>query len=134
MRRLATATLAGLTVFGLVNGLAASMTVTGDQLGSAADVVTAACDGDGMTMSLGVTQGATHSVTQVTFSGVDPSCHGQTYFIDLLDIGGASIAEGTGPVNLGGGTSFTASVSGAAAASVEGAVVTITGADATPTP
>lgn len=134
MRRLATATLAGLTVFGLVNGLAASMTVTGDQLGSDANVVTAACDSDGMTMAFAVSQGATHSVTAVTFTGVDPSCHNQTYFIDLLDAGGTSIAEGTGSVNLGGGTSFTASVSGAAAASVVGANVTITGADATPTP
>jgi hypothetical protein len=129
MRRLATATLAGLTVFGLVNGLAASMEVSSDNLGSASPV-TAACDQNGMTMSFGVTQGAASEVNEVTFSGVDAACEGQAFYVDVLGASGAVLDDASGIVSLAGG-SFSVTVS-ASAADVQGANVTITGAAATP--
>lgn len=130
MRRLATATLAGLTVFGLVNGLAASMTVTGDQLGSDANVVTAACD-DAMTMAFGVTAGNAAEVSTISFSGVDASCDGQKVYIDVLDGSGVATSE-EDTVSLSGGAFAVTLTTPQPAASVVGANVTITGPDATP--
>lgn len=129
MRRLATAALAGLTVFGLVNGLAASMTVTGDNLGSASPV-TAACDQDGMTMSFGVTPGSSTEISVISFAGVDPACDGQTYYIDVLDGSGVATSE-SNIVTLSAGTFDVTLTTPQPAAAVVGANVTITGADAT---
>ena len=129
MRRLATATLAGLTVFGLVNGLAASMTVTGDNLG-ADSPVTAACD-DAMTMSFGVTAGNASEISTISFSGVDASCDGQIFYIDVLDGSGVATSE-TGTVSLTSGGFDVPLGTPQPAAAVVGANVTITGPDATP--
>lgn len=130
MRRLATATLAGLTVFGLVNGLAASMTVTGDNLG-ADSPVTAACD-DAMTMSFGVTAGNASEVSKISFSGVDASCDLQKVYIDVLDASGGVLTSQTGTVALSAGVFEVTLTAPQPAASVGGANVTITGPDAVP--
>lgn len=128
MRRLVTATLAGLTVFGLVTGLAASMEVTSDDLGSDT-TVTAACD-DAMTMSFGVTAGNAAEVSEISFAGVDASCDGQSYYIDVLDGSGVATSE-TGTIGLAGGSTFSVTLgTPQPAADVAGANVTITGAAA----
>lgn len=126
MRRLATATLAGLTVFGLVNGLAASMEVTGGETLGSGGVVTAACDGDGIVMAYGLSTGAAHQVTEITFSGVAATCDGLTYHLDVLGPGGTVLDSGSASVSLSGGE-FTVDIVDQAAADVSGANITITG-------
>jgi hypothetical protein len=125
MRRLATATLAGLTVFGLVNGLAASMEVSGGETLGSGNVVTAACDG-AITMAYGLSTGANHQVIEITFSGVAAACDGLDYHLDVLGGTSGVLTSVTDSVTLDVDT-FTVDIVDQAAADVAGVNITITG-------
>lgn len=126
MRRLGLATLAGLTVFGLSTGLAASLPVSDSSLGSGQSV-TAACQTSGpITVSFGVTAGSASQVSEVTLSGVDAACDGQSVFIDVLGTDVVTVL-GSGSGSAATGSTLVTLDAPVDAASVGGANVTITG-------
>ena len=138
-KRLITALLVATGVFGAVVGLAASLGVTSDQLGSGSATVSS-CDTDGVTTSY--TYNAAGGVSAVVVDGIqdggllagDGACDGETVYVELLDTNGDIIGTATGSaVNTGDAVDATddvvvVSLGGSApAADVEEARVTITG-------
>ena len=138
-KRLLTAFLAATGVFGAVVGLAASLTVNSDQLGSGTGTVTS-CDTDGVTTSY--TYNALGGVSAVVVEGIQDgslvagsgACDNETVYVELLDGSAAVIAGATGSQGVGLGdvdiTDDTVTVtlaSPAPAATVAEARVTITG-------
>lgn len=125
MKRIVLTTLAGLTAFALVTGLAASLTVNGSDLGSGTAVV-AACDADGVDVSFGLLTGDITSVTEVTVAGVDAACDTQTMYVELVDSLGNVLASETTTVGATGSETLSLT-STVAAASITDVNVTITG-------
>jgi hypothetical protein len=137
-KRIITALLVGTSVFGAVIGLAASLTVGSDQLGSGSAAVSS-CDSDGVTTSY--TYNALGGVSAVVVEGIaDTSllagsglCDGETVYVELLNSGSTVITGATGSTTVTGDlniTDDTATVtlsSPAPAADVTSARVTITG-------
>lgn len=138
-KRLITALLVATGVFGAVIGLAASLTVNADQLGSGTDAVSS-CDSDGVTTSY--TYNANGGITAVVVEGIQDggllagggSCDNETVYVEVLDASNAVLANGTGSTGVGAGDlnttddTVTVNLAGAVpAASVENARVTITG-------
>ena len=137
-KRIITALLVGTSVFGAVIGLAASLTVGSDQLGSGSAAVSS-CDTDGVTTSF--TYNALGGVSAVVVDGIQDgsliagsgSCDSETVFVELLDNTSTVITGATGSTTVAGDvdiTDNTATVtlsSAAPAADVTSARVTITG-------
>ena len=99
-KRLLTALLAATGVFGAVIGLAASLGVTSDQLGSGSQTVSS-CDSDGVTTSY--TYNNNGGISAVVVEGIQDggataglgACDGETVYVELLD-GSGVIAGATG--------------------------------------
>ena len=137
-KRIITALLVGTSVFGAVVGLAASLTVGSDQLGSGSAAVSS-CDTDGVTTSY--TYNANGGVSAVVVEGIQDgsltagsgSCDSETVYVELLNSSSAVITGATGSTTITGDTDIadgTATVtlsSAAPAADVTSARVTITG-------
>jgi YD repeat-containing protein len=138
-KRLITALLVATGVFGAVIGLAASLTVNADQLGSGTGAVSS-CDTDGVTTSY--TYNANGGITAVVVEGIQDggllagqgSCDNETVYVEVLDASSAVLANGTGSTGVGVGDlnttddTVTVNLAGAVSAvSVENARVTITG-------
>jgi hypothetical protein len=120
-RRTLAGILAGLTVFGAVFAMAASLGgITSGTVG-ADDAVVASCDTDGVTTDYASSWDATderYEVTAVTVGGINNNCDGKTLSVSLTDESGAQIGSGsvTVPTDL---LAFTATVTLSTAASAE---------------
>lgn len=137
-KRLLSALLVATGVFGGVVGLAATLTVDADQLGSGSATVSS-CDSDGVTTSY--TYDGAGGITAVVVSGIQDgnivagsgSCDAETVYVELLDGSSAQIAGATGSGPVVGdvnSTDDTVTVTlgtAAPAATVSEARVTITG-------
>ena len=129
MKRLVGAVLAGLLVFGLVLGAAASLNLTSDSLGSATTTV-AACQATALNATYTSTYSATapgYTVGTVTITGLAATCYSKPYKVTLSGAAGASLGEATG-TTPGSGTTITATFSPAvSAASITAINVVISG-------
>jgi hypothetical protein len=135
MKRILTAVVAGILVFGVVYGFAASLSMNSASLGAGTSSV-AACQAATLTASYAVTYDATlpaYKVGVVTVSGLDTTpgrCASKAFKVTLTGPGAsnASLGEviGTTP---GAGTTFTADFtsSNVSAASVTGTHIVISG-------
>lgn len=97
-RRTIAGVLAGLTVFGVVFAMAASLGgITSGRVG-ADDAAVASCDTDGVTTSYASSWDATdrrYEVTSVTVSGISNTCDGQTLSVSLTDSSNAQLGSGS---------------------------------------
>jgi len=129
MKRIVTAILAGLLVFSVVYGLAASLNLTSDTLGAATTTV-AACQAGALNATYTSTYSATapgYTVGTVTITGLAATCYSKPYKVTLSGAAGVSLGEATGTTPAS-GTSFAATFSPAVlAASVTGVNVVISG-------
>jgi hypothetical protein len=129
MKRLLGAAIAGLLTFGGVYGFAASLNLTSDGLGAAANVV-AACQAGALNATYTSAYSATvpgYTVTAVTVTGLASTCYSKAYRVVLSATGGGSLGEVTGTTPAT-GTSFTATLGSAVnAASITGISVVISG-------
>ena len=126
-RRLAMAAL-GVAAFGAIAASAAGLGGLNSTSVGSNDTVVASCDTDGVNITYTTSYSATASkymVTSVTLSGVNAACNGETAAVTVKDGTGASIGSGSATVA---GTSQAVSLgAGAAAESVVGASVIISG-------
>lgn len=119
-RRTIAGLLAGLTIFGVVFAMAASLgAITSDTVG-ASDAAVASCDTDGVSTDYTSSWDATneqYEVTSVAVTGIANECDGDTLSVSLTNSGGAQIGSGsvTIPTNAL-GTSATVSLSAGASA------------------
>jgi hypothetical protein len=128
MKRILAAILAGLFTFAGVYGLAASLNLTTDSLGSGTATV-AACQAGTLDATYTTTYSATtpgYTLGTVTVTGLASTCYGMAYKVTLSGSGNASLGEATGTTPSS-GTSFAATFSGVSAASVTGISVVISG-------
>ncbi len=120
-RRTIAGILAGLTVFGAVYAMAASLGgITSGSVG-ADDAVVASCDTDGVTTSYASAWDATderYEVTSVTVGGINNNCDARTLSVSLTDTSGAQIGSGSVAVPTD-PLAFTATVALSPAASAE---------------
>jgi hypothetical protein len=97
-RRTIAGVLAGLTVFGAVFAMAASLGgITSGRVG-ADDAAVASCDTDGVTTSYASSWDATdkrYEVTSVTVSGIANLCDGQTLSVSLADSANTQLGFGS---------------------------------------
>jgi len=122
----------GIAAFSGIYGLAASLGLTTDTLGSGTAVV-AACQPT--TSPLNVTYGAatfsagSYGLTTVTVTGLTNTCLNKAYKITVQGTGGTSLGEATGTTpTTSGTTSFSATLpSSVSAASVTGVSMVISG-------
>jgi len=131
MKRIVGAVLAGLMTFGLVAGMAASLNLTSDSLGSATTVV-AACQAGAMNATYTSTYtaaapGPGYTVGTVTITGLAATCYSKPYKVTLSTAAGASLGEATG-TTPGAGTTIVVTFSPVvSAASVTAINVVISG-------
>lgn len=126
MKRILGAVLAGLLVFGVVAGLAASLNLTSDTLGAATTSV-AACQATALNATYTTTYTAAtpaYTVGTVTVNGLAATCFSKAYKITLAGAANASLGEATGTTPAA-GTSFSATFTAINAASVTGISVVI---------
>jgi hypothetical protein len=97
---------AGVGVFGMVFGLAASLSVTSDSLGAGTSVV-AACQSTALNVQYNGESYASgipgYSLATATISGLAAGCENMPYRVTLYGAGGTSQGEATGttPGSLG---------------------------------
>ena len=124
MKRIIVAILAGLTVFGAVFAMAATLNgITGQKLG-ADDAAVASCDTDGVTSDYTSAWDATdkrYEVGTVTIGGVADACDGGTLKVTLAD-GTGSINEMTLAIPASAAVSFNLTPSPAPASEAVAAV------------
>jgi hypothetical protein len=128
MKRILAAILAGLFTFAGVYGLAASLNLTTDSLGSGTATV-AACQAAALDATYSTTYSAAapgYTVGNVTVTGLASTCYSMAYKITLSGSGNASLGEATGTTPSS-GTSFSATFTGVSAAAVTGISVVISG-------
>jgi hypothetical protein len=129
MNRTVGAVLAGTMTFGLVLGMAASLNLTSDSLGSATTTV-AACQAGALNATYTSSYSATapgYTVGTVTITGLASTCYSKPYKVTLSGAAGASLGEATG-TTPGSGTSITVTFSPAVgAASITAVNVVISG-------
>lgn len=94
----------GTIVFGAVTGLAASLSVGTDQLGSGSQDVSS-CDSDGVHTAYNYNQNA--GIASVVVSGIQDgglvgagACDGETVFVELLGSNGAVLTNAVGSVDV----------------------------------
>lgn len=98
-KRLITALLAATAVFGAVIGLAASLTVDSNDLGSGTDLSISSCDAN---VTTAYNYDGTGGVTIVTVGAITDGslvpgsgpCDGQAVYVELLDSSGVVLASG----------------------------------------
>jgi len=125
MKRIVGAILGGLMTFGLVLGMAASLNLTSDNLGSATTVVSA-CQAGAMNATYTSTYSASapgpgYTVGTVTITGLLSTCYSKPYKVTLSTTGGTSLGEATGTTPASGTTivvTFSPVVSAAAVTAV----------------
>ena len=129
MKRALAAIIVGLVTFGAVFGAAASLNLTSASLGAATTTV-AACQAGALNATYTSTYSATapgYTVGTVTVTGLAATCYSMAYKVTLSTAGNVSLGEATGTTPAS-GTSFSATISPAAAASaVTGISVVISG-------
>ncbi len=128
MKRILAAIFAGLFTFAGVYGLAASLNLTTDSLGSGTATV-AACQAGALDATYTATYSAAapgYTVGTVTVTGLASTCYSMAYKITLSGSGNASLGEATGTTPSS-GIGFAATFSGVSAASVTGISVVISG-------
>jgi hypothetical protein len=129
MKRLVGAILAGLLIFGLVLGAAASLNLTSDSLGSATTTV-AACQAGALNATYTSTYSAAapgYTVGTVTITGLAATCYSKPYKVTLSGAAGVSLGETTG-TTPGAGTTIVVTFAPAVnAASVTAINVVISG-------
>ncbi|HEY8170479.1 MAG TPA: hypothetical protein VIH24_05210 [Candidatus Limnocylindria bacterium] len=129
MKRVLAALVVALVTFSGVYGLAASLNLTTDSLGSATTTV-AACQAGALNATYTSTYSATtpgYTVGTVTITGLAATCYTKPYKITLSTTAGASLGEATG-TTPGTGTSFSATFTPAVSAtSVTAISVVISG-------
>lgn len=99
------------TVFVLVFGLAATLSVSPNDLGAGSSAV-GSCDTNGVSTSYANTWDATdkrYEVTSVTVNGIADTCDGKTLKAALTDSSNTLLGDGTVTVPTGAGTSATVS-------------------------
>lgn len=119
------AAIAGVTVFGGSYGLAASLNLNSDSLGSAQTVV-AACQTGTLSVVYAPAYSAAvpgYNTTSVTISGLTSGCYGKSYWVTLNGAAGASLGEVTGTAPGSGSTIGPLSITASAAAVTGVAVV-----------
>lgn len=126
MKRLIGALAAGVGVFGMVFGLADSLSITSDSLGAGTSVV-AACQASAFNVQFGPAYSSTipgYATTTATITGITAPCESLPFRITLYGAGGTSLGEATGttPSSL---TSFTATFTAISDASVTGVAMVI---------
>jgi hypothetical protein len=131
MKRIVGAVLAGLMTFGLVAGMAASLNLTSDSLGSATTVV-AACQAGAMNATYTSTYtaaapGPGYTVGTVTITGLAATCYSKPYKVTLSTAAGASLGEATGTTPASGTTIVVTFSPVVSAASVTAINVVISG-------
>lgn len=129
MKRVLAALFAGLITFGGIYGLAASLNLTSDSLGSG-NATVAACQAGALNATYTTSYSATtpgYTVGTVTVTGLAASCYSKVYKITLSGAGSVSLGEATGTTPAA-GTSFAATFAPAvSAASVTGISVVLSG-------
>jgi len=108
MKRVVAAALAGLMTFGLVLGLAASLNLTSDSLGSQTTVV-AACQATALNATYTSTYaagapGPGYTIPTVTITGLAATCYSKPYKVTLAGAASASLGEATGTTPAAGTT------------------------------
>ena len=129
MKRLVGAVLAGLLTFGLVLGMAASLNLTSDSLGSATTTV-AACQAGALNATYTSTYSAAapgYTVGTVTITGLAATCYSKPYKVTLSGAAGASLGEATGTTPAAGTTIVVTFAPAVSAASVTAINVVISG-------
>jgi hypothetical protein len=131
MKRIVGAVLAGLMTFGLVAGMAASLNLTSDSLGSGTAVV-AACQAGAMNATYtssytAAAPGPGYTVGTVTITGLAATCYSKPYKVTLSTAAGASLGEATGTTPSSGTTIVVTFSPVVSAASVTGINVVISG-------
>ena len=129
-RRMIIAALAGVTVFGSVFAMAASLGGVSSSKIGADNVAVGSCDSDGVSTSYRSAWDATdkrYEISAVTVSGVNDACDGQTLSVSLTDASGGQIGTGNAAIPSSASTSFSVSLGTAASAKLaEGVHVLIT--------
>jgi hypothetical protein len=130
MKRLLLALAVATVVFGGVYGLASSLNVSSQSLGSGTSAV-AACQAGALTVTHATSYESAitaYEVGVVTVSGVQAGCYSKGFKVALTNAANASLGEVTGTVPAS-GTSFTADFasSNVPAASATGVHVVIAG-------
>lgn len=129
MKRVLAIVGAGVLTFATMYGFAASLNLNTDTYGAAQTVV-AACQSGTLTASYASSYSASvpgFTVGTVTVTGLQASCYGKAYKVELTGSGDASLGEATGTTPVSGSSfqaTFSPAVSGAA---VTGVSVAITG-------
>jgi hypothetical protein len=117
---------AGVGVFSMVFGLAASLSVTSDSLGAGTSVV-ASCQAGAFNVQFGpayATGVPGYATTTATITGITAPCESLPFRITLYGAGGTSLGEATG-TTPGSVTSFTATFSAVSDHDVTGVAMVI---------
>jgi hypothetical protein len=129
MKRIITAIIAGVMTFSVVYGLAASLNLTTDSLGSATTTV-ASCQAAALNAAYTSTYSAAapgYTVGTVTITGLAATCYSKAYKVTLSGAASASLGEATGTTPSS-GTSFAVTFAPTvSAASITGVNVVISG-------
>ncbi|HYA01275.1 MAG TPA: hypothetical protein VEK76_13150 [Candidatus Binatia bacterium] len=129
MKRILGAIAAGVIAFSGIYALAASLSVTSNNLGAGVSAV-AACQS--ATLNVTYTPEAYSStvpgytVSTVTVNNLQNTCYSVPYRVTLYQTGGTSLGEATGTTPAS-GTTFTASFTNVSAAAITGVAVVLGG-------
>jgi hypothetical protein len=126
VKRLIGALAAGVGVFGMVFGLAASLSITSDSLGAGTSVV-AACQSGTFNVQYGPAYASTvpgYATTTATVTGLTAACYSMPYRMTLYGAGGTSLGEATGTTPAS-GASFSPVFTAVSDASVTGVALVI---------
>jgi hypothetical protein len=128
MKRIVGIIVAGVIAFSGVYALAASLTVSSNNLGAGTATV-AACQSATLNATytpLAYTAGTGYTTANVTVTGLASTCNSVPYRVTLYGSGRTSLGEATGTTPAT-GTTFTAAFTAASAASVTGVAVVLGG-------
>lgn len=127
MKRVLLAITAGLTVFGLVFGAAATLDVQNDSLAAGSAAPISGCD-DAVNVAFGLAAGDVTSVAELTVSGIAAACIGETLAAEVVaTTDSVTTTTGGTPVIVGGDTETFVLDALVDAASISQVNVTITG-------
>ncbi|MGD1053128.1 MAG: hypothetical protein ABR950_04795 [Candidatus Dormibacteria bacterium] len=127
MKRIVGIIVAGVIAFSGVYALAASLSVTSNNLGAGTATV-AACQSATLNATyapLAYTAGTGYTAATVTVTNVQSTCYNVPYRVTLYGAGGTSLGEATGTTPATG--TFAAAFTAVSAASVTGVAVVLGG-------
>ena len=128
MKRIVGIIVAGVIAFSGVYALAASLSVTSNNLGAGTATV-AACQAATLNATytpLAYAAGTGYTAATVTVTNLQSTCYTVPYRVTLYGAGGTSLGEATG-TTPGSGTTFAAAFTAVSAASVTGVSVVLAG-------